>query len=75
MRIQNLAFRDDTVLSAEDMNNEDMDNMDSEYGMDSGDGNGDTNTGFEPQFGTLEADEIELTGSNGLVFAGDGSVK
>ena len=72
MRIQNLAFRDDTVLSAENMNDEDMDNMDSEYGMDSGDGNGDTNTGFEPQFGTLEADEIELTGSNGLVFVGDG---
>ena len=71
LRIQNLAFRDDTVLSAEDMNGEDMDDMD-EDGMDSGDGEEDTDTGFEPQFGTLEADEIELTGSNGLVFAGDG---
>lgn len=64
-RIQNLAFRDDTVLSAEDINGD---------GMDSGDGEdgGNTDTGFEPQFGTLSADEIEITGSNGLVFAGDG---
>lgn len=74
-RIQNLAFRDDTVLSAEDMNGEDMEDMnseDGEDGMDSGDGEKDTDARFEPQFGTLEADEIELTGSNGLVFAGEG---
>ena len=58
-RIQNLAFRDDTVLSAEDINGDR--------------GNGSENgVGFEPQFGTLDADEIEITGSNGLIFAGDG---
>ncbi len=51
-RIQNLAFRDDTVLSADDM---------------------DTDTRFEPQFGTLEADTIDITGSNGLILAGDGN--
>ena len=63
-RIQNLDFRDDTVLSAEDMNDD---------GMDSSDGREeDSDTGFEPQFGTLDADEIELTGSNGLIFAGEG---
>ena len=55
-RIQNLAFRDDTVLSADDMDTDDMD----------------TDTGFEPQFGTLEADTIDITGSNGLILAGDG---
>ena len=32
----------------------------------------DADTGFKPQFGTSEADEIDITGSNGLVFAGDG---
>ena len=32
----------------------------------------DADTEFEPQFGTTEADEIDITGSNGLVFAGDG---
>ena len=72
-RIQNLNFRDDTVLSAEDMDDgiddmgdDGMDSSDSEEGSDT------TDTGFEPQFGTLEADKIELTGSNGLIFAGDG---
>ena len=29
-------------------------------------------TEFNPLFGTTAADEIEITGSNGLVFAGDG---
>ena len=55
-RIQNLAFGDDTVLSADDMDTDDMD----------------TDTGFELQFGTLEADIIDITGSNGLIIAGDG---
>ena len=32
----------------------------------------DKDSGFEPIFGTVEADEIEITGSNGIVFAGDG---
>ena len=32
----------------------------------------DADTEFEPQFGTTEAEEIDITGSNGLVFAGDG---
>ena len=77
-RIQNLSFRDDTVLSTEDMN-DDMDG-DSVNGDNMDDS--DTDTGFEPLFGTLEADEIEVTGSpkglapnvasNQLVFAGDG---
>jgi len=48
----------DTVLSAEDIN-------------DDGD-NSNSDTGFEPLFGTVNADEIEVTGNNQLVFAGDG---
>ena len=59
MRIQNLAFRDDTVLFGDDMDTDNGDDMD-------------TDTGFEPQFGTLEADTIDITGSNGLILAGDG---
>ena len=50
------------------MEDRDTQDMDSGKGEDSG-----TDTPmFEPQFGTVEADEIEITGSNGLVFAGDG---
>ena len=63
-RIQNLAFGDDTVLSAEDMDGEDDDDMNTD--------DMNTDTGFEPQFGTLEADTIDITGSNGLIIAGDG---
>lgn len=76
-RIQNLSFRDDTVLSTEDTNG-DLDSGNSEDTDDDGmnsdnvEEDGDTDTGFEPLFGTLDADEIELTGSNGLIFAGDG---
>ena len=87
-RIQNLAFRDDTVLSAEDMNGdgedgmEDMNSEDGEMDTDDMDGmddneddgedNSDVDAGFEPLFGTLNADEIEINGSDLLVFAGDG---
>ncbi len=45
---------------------EDSDNGDG----DSGDGN--LNNSFDPLFGTVDADELEITGSNGLVFAGSG---
>ena len=38
---------------------------------DGGGGDGDTDAGFEPLFGTLEADEIEVTLGNQLVFAGE----
>ncbi len=33
---------------------------------------GEEDTGFEPIFGTIEADVIEVAGTNQLVFAGDG---
>lgn len=47
-----------------------IDLLEGDNGDDSEDS--DTNTGFEPLFGTIEADELEITGSNQLVFAGDG---
>ena len=60
-----LSDGDRIDLALEDRDTQDMD---SGKGEDSG-----TDTPmFEPQFGTVEADEIEITGSNGLVFAGDG---
>ncbi len=74
-RIQNLAFRDDTVLSGEgtdDGNNGNGNNGDGSGDGNSGDGNGDTDTSLDPVFGTTEADELEITGSDGLVFAGSG---
>ena len=79
-RIQNLAFREDTVLSEEDINT-DVEGDDNPVNPDlvEGDGsntdtdldNGDSAT-FEPLFGTLDADEIEISGSNQIIFAGDG---
>jgi 2',3'-cyclic-nucleotide 2'-phosphodiesterase (5'-nucleotidase family) len=62
-RIQNLAFREDTVLAEEDIN---------DGASNDDNGNGDSEPTFEPVFGTVAEDELEITGSNGLVFAGDG---
>lgn len=68
-RIQNLAFREDTiVLSGEDLT--DMDDMDGE--MPDGDEEDSGEEAVAPLFGTLDADEIEIAGTNQLVFAGDG---
>ena len=79
-RIQNLAFREDTILSDTNMtdgnNGEDNGDTNGDNNGDTnggGDDNGDADTGFEPVFGTLEADEIEITDNNQLVFAGDGN--
>ena len=71
-RIQNLAFGEDTVLSGANMTDGDdmeveMDGMEGDDGDDSGD-----EAGFNPLFGTLETDDIDITGGNQLVFAGDG---
>ena len=81
-RIQNLAFGDNTVLSAEDTNGDMDDDMNdngdgenndnSDSGNSNGENSGDTDSGLEPLFGTLDADEIEITGRDRLVFAGDG---
>ncbi|MEM8831530.1 MAG: choice-of-anchor I family protein [Cyanobacteria bacterium P01_G01_bin.19] len=61
-RIQNLAFRDDTVLDGSDVGD----------GNGNDDGSEDPTPSFEPIFGTTEGETIEITGSNGLVFAGGG---
>ena len=68
-RIQNLDFREDTVLSAED-NSDTVEDSESDAG-DSNEEDG-SDAGFAPVFGTLETDNLEVTDSNGLVFAGDG---
>ena len=75
-RIQNIAFREDTVLLDEDLNGEDMEMAEVEDVTNGGDGDNDGDGreagNFEPLFGTLEGDKIEVTGSNQLIFAGDG---
>ncbi|MEM8674575.1 MAG: choice-of-anchor I family protein [Cyanobacteria bacterium P01_G01_bin.67] len=76
IRIQNLAFREDTVLlSTDDMGDggtDGMDNMDGEMpDGDDGDDSGE-DAGFAPLFGTTDGDQIEISGSDQLVFAGDG---
>ena len=73
-RIQNLAFRDDTVLDSSDVgggNSEGDGNEDGNGSEDGNDGENPTAT-FEPIFSTTESETIEITGSNGLVFAGGG---
>ena len=75
-RIQNLAFRNDTVLSAENLNSN-GETLDTGNETDT-DTDPDTNTDtesksrFEVVFGTSEAEEIELTGSNQILFAIEG---
>ncbi|MEL6928717.1 MAG: choice-of-anchor I family protein [Cyanobacteria bacterium J06600_6] len=82
-RIQNLAFRDDTVLSAEDLNAEE-DDGDSQVDLDPVEGDddssdtdsGDTDSGnsgtSESLFGSPNADILEITGTNQSVFGNDG---
>ena len=77
-RIQNLAFREDTVLSGEDLNTDEGDgnpevNPDSVEDGDNTDTDSENDdSAIEPLFGTLDADEIEISGSNQIIFAGDG---
>ena len=70
-RIQNLALREDTVLSDEDLNGKEMEVENTTDGGDNSDDGGEA-ASFESVFGTFGADEIEVTGSNQLIFAGDG---
>ena len=76
-RIQNLAFREDTVLSEEDLNlggegdNPEVDS-DIESSNDSNTDSDNIDSATSELFGTADADEIEITGSNQNIFANDG---
>ena len=74
-RIQNLAFRDDTVLSAEDLG--DAATGDDDSAADPGAVEGDNDsTDSDPVlasvFGTPDADTLEISGSNQVIFGNDG---
>ena len=56
-----------TLSSGDGENNDDSDS-----GNSNGENSSNTDSGFEPLFGTLDSDEIEITGRERLVFAGDG---
>ena len=77
-RIQNLAFRDDTVLSTEDLEVEtEAGGDDSIVDSDSSNTNADVendaiDADLATLYGTPDADVIELTGSNQTVFANGG---